>query len=184
MAESAPDAFAPNCHGLVSHHLRSHSQPITSGRFDRHPKVRGVATFGRHLTHHHRRMGGWQGICLHNYRWSRFAVIASCRNRHDISAVHCPSNTETASIQFRASNSCDRSSPATCFATRLRTDLERASGTTRRNSRRPRALRRSRMAFIRAAGNAIESSDVTRYSVTRYITRSKFETDNRIVAET
>jgi hypothetical protein len=31
------------------------------------------------------------------------------------------------------------------------------------------------MAFIRAAGNAIESSDVTRYSVTRYIARSKFE---------
>jgi hypothetical protein len=40
------------------------------------------------------------------------------------------------------------------------------------------------MAFIRAAGNAMESSDVTRYSVTRYITRSKFETDKRIVEET
>jgi hypothetical protein len=40
------------------------------------------------------------------------------------------------------------------------------------------------MAFIRAAGDAIETSDVTRYSVTRYSHRSKFETDKPILEET
>jgi hypothetical protein len=40
------------------------------------------------------------------------------------------------------------------------------------------------MAFIRAAGNAMKSSDVTRYSVTRYIARSKFENDKTILEKT
>jgi hypothetical protein len=61
--------------------------------------------------------------------------------------------------------------------------LERASGTTRRNSRRPRALRRSRMAFIRAAGNAIKLSYVTRYSVTRYVIGGKFHTTDKPILE-
>jgi hypothetical protein len=47
--------------------------------------------------------------------------------------------------------------------------LERASGTIKRNSRKPRARLRSRMAFIRSAASTTgETPSVTRYSVTRY----------------
>jgi hypothetical protein len=69
-----------------------------------------------------------------------------------------------------ASDSRDRSRPATCLATRLRTAFERASGTNRRNSRKPLTRRRSRMAFIRSAvcATVFSTHSVTRYSVTRY----------------
>jgi len=53
------------------------------------------------------------------------AVVAGCSSRHHVTALHRSSNTDTAPIQTRA------------------------SGTIRRSSRRPRLLRRSRVAVGR-----------------------------------
>src|SRR5258708_26163674 len=115
-----------------------------------------------------------QRICLHNHRRTRLTVVAACRNRHHIAALHSASNSETDSVQRIAADSSDRSKPATCLATGFRTALERASGTTRRNSRKPRVRRRSRIAFIRSAVRAMASlQSVTRYTVTRYGIRIK-----------
>src|SRR5579863_9232808 len=47
------DSFAPNCHRLVRHHLRSHPQTVLFGRFDDHSKIRGVTVLGSHLANHH-----------------------------------------------------------------------------------------------------------------------------------
>ena len=64
------------------------------------------------------------------------------------------SDSETASIHFSASSSSFESKAATCFATRRRTNFDAASGTTSRNSCKPRRRLRSRLAFIRSAGDA------------------------------
>jgi hypothetical protein len=96
-------------------------------------------------------------VRLHDHSGSRFAVVADCCHRYYVTSPHRPSNSETDSIQPIATNSRVRSRRATSFAIRRRTAFERASGTIKRNSRRPRALRRSRIAFIRSEGSAIGS---------------------------
>ncbi len=119
-------------------------------------------------------MPGRECIRLHNHRRTRLTIVAACCNCHHIAALHRASNSETDSVHRIAANSSDRSKPATCLATRLRTAFERASGTTSRNSRKPRARRRSRIAFIRSAVCAMVSlHSVTRYTVTRYGPRIK-----------
>src|ERR1700722_4892079 len=155
MANMPSDSFAPDRDRLVGHHLRSQPQAVPLARIDRHPKVGCVAAVGRHLADHDRHMCRRQSIRLDDHCGTWLAVVARCCNRYHVAALHRASNSETASIHPRASNSRDRTRPATSFAILLRTIFERASGTISRNSRRPRARRRSRMAFIRSAANAI-----------------------------
>jgi hypothetical protein len=65
--------------------------------------------------------------------------------------VASASNSEIVSFHRSASRSRSGFNPATCFATRRRTARERASATTRRSSRKPRAGRRCRIIFILSA---------------------------------
>ena len=58
--------------------------------------------------------------------------------------------------------------PQLAIVARRRIAFDRASGTTRRNSRKPRACRRSRIALIRSAAAIVFPMVVTRDSVTRY----------------
>ena len=122
----------------------------------------------------------WKSVGLHNDRRSWFSVIAGRRDDHNIAAFHCPlvlaaSNSETASIQLKASSSWRWSRRPVCAATRFRTDANRGSGTTRRNSRSPRPRRRSRIILIRSAvavtGISLGKSNAV--TVTRYSSRSK-----------
>src|ERR1700677_294063 len=169
MADLPPNSLTPNGDRLVGHHLRSHSQSVLLGRIDRYPKIRRIVGLGSHLADNHKRMFGRERVRLHNHRRSWLTIVAGCRDCHHVAALHWPSNSETASAHRIASDSPERSRPATCLATRLRTAFERASGTTKRNSRKPRARRRSRIAFIRSAVSAMDLlPPVTRYSVTRY----------------
>jgi len=149
------NSCAPNRDRLVSHHVRSRAQTVSSTGFDRDSKVLSVVPLRSHLADHHRCMLSWKRVSLHNHRWAWLAVVPCRRNSHDVAAPHRSSNSATASIHFSASSSRDRSSAATCRATRRRTVLDRASGTTKRSSLKPRARRRSRMAFIRSAACTI-----------------------------
>jgi hypothetical protein len=108
-----------------------------------------------------------QSIGLNDHGRSRLAVVARRGHGDDVTAPHRVSNSDTASIHLIASRSADGSRPATAFATRRRTAFERASGTIRRSSRKPRARRRSRIALILSAAKATPISSVTRYTVTR-----------------
>ena len=160
MAHLPSDALASNRHGFVGHHLRSDAQPVLLAGVDRHPEIRRIVALGSHLADHDRRMLCRQGIRLDNHRGTRLTLVAGCSNCNNIAASHRASNSETDSVHRIASNSRDRSSPATCLATRLRTAFDRASGTTKRSSRKPRARRRSRMVFIRSAARAISVSPI------------------------
>jgi hypothetical protein len=102
----------------------------------------------RSASRYHR---GGKGIRLDNHRRSRLAIVTGCRNCDHVATLQWASNSETDSVQRKASNSRERSRPATCLAIRFWTVFERASGTTNRNSRKPRARRLSRIAFIRSA---------------------------------
>ncbi len=169
MAHPSSNAFASNRNGLIGHHLRSDAQSVVLRRVDYHPKIRRNVALGSHLADHDRRMLSRQGIRLNNHCGTRLTIVSSCCNCHYVAASHRASNSETNSVHRKASNSRDGSSPATCLATRLRTAFERASGTTKRSSRKPRARRRSRIILIRSAARAIGIPQiVTRYSVTRY----------------
>ena len=75
-----------------------------------------------------------------------------CHNRNHIAAPHSRSKSDTTSIHPNAANSRVRFKPATSLAIRRRIAFDRASGTTRRNSRKPLACRRSRIALIRSTG--------------------------------
>jgi hypothetical protein len=125
------------------------------GRLDRNAKILCIDDIGRHLANHDRWMGFGKSVALHHDRRSRLSVIARRRDDNDIATPHCPlasgaSNSETASIQLRASSSWLLLRRLTWAATRFRTDANRASGTKRRNSRNPRR-RRSRIIRIRSA---------------------------------
>ena len=154
-ADLPTKAGAPNRDRLVRHHVRARAQTVSSTGFDCYSKVLSVVPLGSHLADHHRRMPGRERVSLHNHRWAWFAVVPCSRDSHNVAAPHRSSNSATASIHFSASSSRDRSSAATCRATRRRTVLDRASGTTKRSSFKPRARRRSRMAFIRSAACTI-----------------------------
>jgi hypothetical protein len=167
MADLLSDSRTPNRNGLVGHHVGSRAHTVLCSGLDDYPKVRCVISVGGHLADDNGRVLSRQRVGLHNYRWPWFAVVAGGRNSHDVTAFHRASNSATASIHFSASSSRDRSRAATSRATRLRTALDRASGTIKRNSRRPRARLRSRVAFMRSAAS-IAAPRVTRYSVTRY----------------
>jgi hypothetical protein len=181
MANLPANSGAPNRDRLVSHHVRSRAQTVSSTGFDRYSKILSVVPLRSHLANHHRRMLRRKRVSLHNHRWAWFAVVPRRRNCHDVAAPHRSSNSATASIHFSASSSRDRSSAATCRATRRRTVLDRASGTIKRSSFKPRDRRRSRMAFIRSAACTIQITlDVTRYIVTRYKLMGKEDLDPRI----
>jgi hypothetical protein len=102
------------------------SLAVALARIDRYPKVGCIAAVGSHLADHDRRMRRGQGIHLNDYCGTKLAVVARCCTRHHVAAPHRASNSETASIHPRASNSRDRSRPATSFAMRLRTTFDRA----------------------------------------------------------
>ena len=170
MTNLSSNSLPPNGDGLIGHHLRSDAQSISLSRINRHPEVWRIAALRSHLADDHRCMSGRECVRLYNYCRARLTVVAACRNCHHVAALHWESNSDTDSIHCIAANSSERSKPATCLATRLRTAFERASGTIRRNSRKPRVRRRSRIAFIRSAVRAIVSlCGVTRYTVTRYV---------------
>jgi hypothetical protein len=170
MTDPPSNSFAPDRDGLVGHDLRPHSQAVCRRRINRHAKIWCVAAFRGHLANHHRCMTDRESIRLHDHRRSRLAIVARRSNRNHVAALHPRSNSDTASIHPNAASSCAGSNPATSLATRRRIAFDRASGTTRRNSRKPRACRRSRMARIRSAADIVFSSlIVTRDSVTRYV---------------
>ena len=168
IADPPSDSFAPDRDGFVSNDLRLLSQAICRRRIDRHAKIRCVAAVRGHLANHHRCMSSGKGIRLHNHGGPRLAIVPSRRNRDHVAAPHPRSNSDTASIHPNAASSRAGSKPATSLATRRRIALDRASGTTRRNSRKPRARHRSRIAFIRSAAAIVFPTVVTRDSVTRY----------------
>jgi hypothetical protein len=151
MTDPPSNSFAPDRDGLVGHDLRPHSQAVCRRRIDRHAKIRCVAALRGHLANHHRCMTSREGLRLHDHRRPRLAIVARRSNRNHVAALHPRSNSDTASIHPNAASSCARSKPATSLATRLRIAFDRASGTTRRNSLKPRACRRSRIALIRSA---------------------------------
>ncbi len=168
MADPPTNALASNGHRFVCHHLGPHTQSVLRGGIYRYPKIRCIGAFRGHLADYDGRMRGRQRIRLHNHCGTRFAVVASRCNGHDVAAPHSESNSDTVSIHRMAPASSDRFRPATCMAMRLRTAFKRASGTIKRNSRRPLARRRSRIALIRSAVRAmILLRYVTRFSVTR-----------------
>src|SRR6266478_9742229 len=47
------NSCAPNRDRLVSHHMRSHTQTVSSTGFDHDPKVLSVVPLGSHLADHH-----------------------------------------------------------------------------------------------------------------------------------
>jgi hypothetical protein len=151
-AYDSSGALPSDCNWLVDHDLGLGLQSICLARINSNPEVRRIGKFRSHLTNHDRCVSLWKGIRLDDNRRMRLSVVASRRDRNQVASSHRfvePSNSENASIQRSASSSPFRWSPATCFATRCRTDKERASGRTKRSSRRPRARRRSRIVFIR-----------------------------------
>ena len=168
MADPPSDSFAPDRDGFVGHDLRLHSQAICRRRIDRHAKIRRIAAVRSHLADHHRCMSSRKGIRLHNHGGPRLAIVPGSRNCDHVAAPHPRSNSDTASIHPNAPSSRAGFKPATSLATRRRIALDRASGTTRRNSRKPRARHRSRIAFIRSAAAIVFPAVVTRDSVTRY----------------
>jgi len=168
------NACAPNRDRFVGHHVRSCAKAVSRGGLDGHSKVLSLVTLRSHLANHHRCVLGRKRIGLDDHRRSRFAIVPCRRNSYDVPAPHRSSNSATASIHFIASSSRVRSRAATSRAIRRRTALDLASGTTKRNSRKPRSRRRSRMAFMRSAASGMgESPYVTRYIVTRYIGANK-----------
>jgi hypothetical protein len=78
-----------------------------------------------------------------------FVAVGSTVTRKSGASLHSEviCQTTTDSIHPNAASSWARSKPATSLATRRRIAFDRASGTTRRNSRKPRACRRSRIAL-------------------------------------
>ena len=175
LSDSAADTLPPNGNWFICHHLRLHSQSVLVSGVNRYSEIRCITALGGHLANHNRSVLPRKGIRLHNHSWARFAVVSRCCHCYHVAALHPASNSEIVSVHRIASPSRERSRAATCLATRFLTALERASGTINRSSRRPRARRRSRIAFIRSAVCAIVHSiqHVTRYSVTRYNRRIK-----------
>ena len=155
----ASSSFAPDRDWLVGHDLRLHSQAICRRCIDRNAKIRCVAAIRCHLANHHRCMSSRKGIRLHDHGRPRFTIVARRRNRNHIAALHSRSNSDTASIHPNAASSRARSKPATSLAIRRRIVFDRASGTTRRNSRKPLACRRSRIALIRSAAAIVFPQD-------------------------
>jgi hypothetical protein len=175
LSDSAADTLPPNGNWFICHHLQLHSQSVLVSGVNRYSEIRCIIALGGHLANHNRSVLPRKGIRLHDHSWARFAVVSRCCHCYHVAALHPASNSEIVSVHRIASASRERSRAATCLATRFLTALERASGTIKRSSRRPRARRRSRIAFIRSAVCAIVHSiqHVTRYSVTRYNRRIK-----------
>ena len=138
------------------------AMPVSSfSGIKRDSKIRRLDDLGRHLAYDDRRVRWRESVGLNDHRGAGLAMVAGCRDDHDITTSHRfrgasgASNADTSSIQLKASSSLAVLERETCRATRRRTDRERASGTTRRTSRRPRERRRSRILCIRSAGAAI-----------------------------
>jgi len=154
-ADLPTKAGAPNRDRLVSHHVRPRAQTVSEYWLRlllESPQRRPRQKSSGRPPQTHARQGARQSA------QSPLGVVCRgpcSRNSHNVAAPHRSSNSATASIHFSASSSRDRSSAATCRATRRRTVLDRASGTTKRSSFKPRARRRSRMAFIRSAACTI-----------------------------
>jgi len=176
--DELPDPSSPNCDRFVGHYLGADSQTVSRGWINSDPEVRGIDNRRCHLANHNRGMCFRQRISLDNNRRSRFSIVPRRGDGDHIAAYHCSfrlaaSNSETSSIQSSASSSLRRLRRATCAATRFRTDRNRGSGTSRRNSRRPCLRRRSRIILIRSAGPGTLISSPVKTTVTRYETEGK-----------
>jgi hypothetical protein len=170
-----PEPCSPNRDRFVGHYLRADSQTVSPGWINGDPEVRCIHDFRGHLANDDRGMRLRKRVSLDNDRRPRFSIVSGRCNDDNIATFHrwfgsMASNSETCSIQFSASSSLFRSRHATWAATRFRTDRNRGSGTSRRNSRSPCLRRRSRIILIRSAGPGTLISPQIKTIVTRYRT--------------
>ena len=136
MADLPSDSFAPDRDGLVGHDLRTHSQATCGCRIDSHANIWRIAAVRGHLANHHRCMASRECIRLHDQRRPRLAIVARRRQL-------------AGSIQ-----ACN----LLCYPSSNRL---RPCSTTRRNSRKPRACRRPRIALICSAAAIVFPMIVT-----------------------
>lgn len=94
---------------LVGHDLGSGPQTISPARIDRDAKIRRLDDFRRHLTDDSRNMRLGKRVRLDDHGRPRLAVISCRRDDDNVTALHRllggESNSETASIQLKASSS-------------------------------------------------------------------------------